>query len=232
MAGEKSIPAFDAWVHYCFTLGGPDFKRAGDEDDIQRREETYVCIDPRVIAEFLCRLFNSCEELVDRYSPDTLGAGTWFIFGVGSGFFHEVRESVVPAELQVEVYSTMARMYTHCFDKLCNRRGTCRDDVSDTDELDGAVYMIWDMDCVEGGVMFPDRNPHLVEPGFATLETVLLRCSTPSCIKGALHALGHLHHYHRDRCAGLFAKFFNERGRSVPGWLFEYASAARTGMVQ
>src|SRR5690606_28505777 len=88
-----------------------------------------------------------------------------------------------PAEMQVELYRAAARMYLNCYDKRCNR--------GPSDHLDTAVYMIWDMDYIEIPAIYPADYPHLADPAFELLETVLSRCTAPACIQSALHGLGH-----------------------------------------
>jgi len=92
-----------------------------------------------------------------------------------------------------------------------------------------AVHMIRDMDDVEGAVMFPDATQHLVEPGFATLRGTLEHCNTGSCLKGALHALGHLRPYHTRRVDAMIDDFLRRRVTSLPLWLLACAEHARAG---
>lgn len=207
---------FEQWRDCCFLT-------QGDEPALEVPGKT---------VQHLTQLFQSADSLVRLYSAEQIARGVWYIFGIESGMFHHVTDQYVAHARAAEVYASMETMYRSCFDVLCNAGGTTMDDLSETAQLDGAVYMIWDMDCVESPIIFPDRAPHLVDPAFRTLETVLFESRTTACMKSALHALGHLVPYHRERCGAIFAGFFRERGRSVPEWLFEYASAARTGMVQ
>jgi hypothetical protein len=227
-----AVPSFEDWREYCFTHGYADFHGHNDEAGIAEREERFSRVPPRVLAEYLIRLFEDSRFLRETYTAQQLADGTWFIFGLGSEYFHEVRDPGVPAELQARVYRAMPTMYLEVYDRLCNDQGRSSEDLSDAAALDIAVYMIWDMDCVEGAVMFPENSPHLVEPGFGVLQTVLDRCSTGACLKGALHALGHLEMYHPERVRTMVDGFLERRRDRLPAWVVEYALEAREGAVQ
>lgn len=226
-------PTFDAWLNYCFTLGHSDFNASSDDPAQQTRIDTFLHLPPPTLAAYIAQLFETAAALHPRFTPDQLGEGTWFLFGCGSCYFNAVNRPPVSADLQVRVYRAMTTLYTDLYDKLCNDAGDSDDDLSDTHTLDGAVYMIWDMG---GGLdlplIFPDQNPHLLEPGFETLQSVLSRCVTGSCLKSALHALGHLQHVHQRRVDALITAFLKKRGHGLTAWLRDYAIAARDGMVQ
>lgn len=227
-------PTFEDWRHYCFTLGYADFcGTSGDADEIViERVSTYRdAVDPITLARYLTRLFNEAGSVVDKYTPGQVADATWFLFGVGSDFFHAIRNVRVPNDLQALCYKGVSTIYTDLFDRLCNLRGTLAEDCSDSTEhrLDGAVYMIWDMDCISGAVMFGET--HLYDPAFGTLETVLDRCETASCLKSALHGLGHIYKYHPDRVESIIKQFLHSRENDLPQWLVQYAKSACRGAV-
>lgn len=225
------MPTFEQWREYCFTQGHADFSTF-DDAAASERAERFLSIPAPTAADYLCTLFENAAALEALYTPDQIGDATWFIFGVGSGYFGDIRCQGASHDQQVRVYGSMLRMYTDLYDRLCNQRGRSLDDHTGSDKLDIAVFMIWDMGCVEGAVMFPDTSPHLVEPGFATLRGILERCNTGSCLKGALHALGHLRDYHPERAGELIDRFISARGPGLPTWLIGYAERARSGCVQ
>lgn len=226
-----AIPSFEEWRDYCFTHRSEN-RAQRDRTQIEPRKRPFIALPAATIAEYLCRLFDDAANLAVRYTPDQLADGTWFVFGIDSEYFKDTREAAVPIDLQVRVFRAMPRMYTDLYDKLCAPCGTIGKDLSNTDKLEGAVYMIWDMDCVEGAVMFPDENPHLVDPGFDVLQTVLGRCQAGACLTGALHGLGHLQTYHPERVQAMIDRFLADRGDRLPRWLVDYAEGAREGLVQ
>ncbi len=219
-------PSFDEWVDYCFTRAHADFGAYARDDDARERSDRFGALDITTVARHLVRLFRSPAFIADQYTDDQIGAALWFLFGIGSGYFTELRDDAVPRDLQADCMASVSTLYAGLLDHVCCRRGTDPDsDYSDGPRLDVAVYMIWDMDCIEGGV----AHTHLVNPGFEVLATVLKQCRTSTCRISALHGLGHLHRYHSDRVERIIDQFLTRD--DVPDWLRGYATRARTGMV-
>ena len=226
---HEPAPSFEEWSDYCVRLGWADFSgTSGDSDEVVRaRELQFQSLPAPVLAEYLVRLFENSRLLADRYSADQLGDATWFIFGCGSQYFGKLSAVETPKALQVRCFAAVGRLYLDLFDVLCNRRRAVVDDRCD-DLLDTAVYMIWDM----GGIEIAIDRPHLLEPGFQILATVLDDCRTSTCVMSALHALGHLVNDYPDRVEPLIASFVERRRAEFPEWLLHYAELAREGRVQ
>lgn len=234
-------PTFDQWVHYCFTQGRSDFKGISPDGDAAReaRESLFHGIDRTLLTTYLTRLFESPAFIVERYTDDQIADAVWFIFGCGSGYIGEMRHGSVAPDLQVRCVRSLAVFYTDLLDHVCGRRGTDPDaELINNVEVDGAVYMMWDMDHLEGTVMFPDKHPHLVEPGIELLRTVLIRCRTSACRVSALHAIGHIyciHNYSGSKTIAVrLQRMVDEfvKSNELPEWLADYAVAAREGAVQ
>lgn len=236
--GAFPPPPFEDWVEYCFTRGYADF--SGDTDDpdevVEELEERFICMDPTALAQHLTRLFKAPSFIADRYSNDQIASATWFIFGCASSYFGTIRSAQIEPELQIGCIRSIATLYTDLFDKVCGRRGSDPDtDLREICRVDGAVCMIWDMDELEGAVMFPEKGPHLVEPGIEVLESVLKQCRTSACLISALHGLGSACCIHRvsgskivaQRLRNIIDEFLV--GRDVPEWVREYALSAREG---
>lgn len=229
---EQAPPSFDEWVEYCFTQGYADFRSADIEDEAYvAREERFLGLDPVLLAGYIVRLFRAPSFIADRYTDEQIGQATWFLFGVASEYFSELIAAGIPQDLQVECITSMATLYTDLFDRVCGRRGEDPDtDYCNALEVDGAVYMIWDMGSHVGAIMFPEKTEYLVQPGFDVLDAVLTRCRTSSCLISALHGLGHLKHYHPQRVEQVIDRFLATR--RPPAWVREYATQARTGYIQ
>jgi hypothetical protein len=119
-------PSFDEWVDYCFTRGHADF-HADDEGPDSRacaaRIRRFVDLDPNCLADYVVRLFSDPSGIAGRYTDDQIGAATWFLFGVASGYFQELRFEAVPEEMKIACMSSVATMYTELYDVVCCRRG-------------------------------------------------------------------------------------------------------------
>lgn len=238
--GAFPPPPFEDWVEYCFTRGYDDFHGETDDPDevLEELEERFICMDPTALAQHMMRLFKAPSFIADRYSDDQIGSATWFIFGCASSYFGTIRSSQIEPELQINCIRSITTLYTDLFDKVCGRRGSDPDtDLREVCRVDGAVYRIWDMDQLEGAVMFPRKGPHLVEPGRRVLETVLKRCRTSACLVSALHAISSIYCIHSgfgnkamaERMRRMIDEFLNTR--EIPDWVREYAACAREGHV-
>ncbi len=234
LVGMKiSPPSFEEWVAYCFTQGWADFHaRAGspEYEQAQLRTQRFANLEPALLARYVIRLFRDPAAVAARYADNQIGNATWFLFGVASGYFQYLPSDPVPRDLQIECIASVATLYTDLFDRFCCKRGAEPDgDFRNELTVDGAVYMIWDMDCIECAAMFPNQAPHLVDPSFAALETVLAQCRTSTCQVSALHGLGHLHMYHPQRVERIIDDFLISRSTAM--WVCEYACNARKGSV-
>ncbi|MFA9480387.1 hypothetical protein ACERK3_19115 [Phycisphaerales bacterium AB-hyl4] len=225
-------PTFEEWVHYCFTQGYRDFHedfKGSDHDACAERETRFLGFDSSVLADYIVRLFGNSDSLADGYTDDQIADGVWFIFGVASSYFHVVRDKV-DKPMQVACIKSVESLYLRLFDRICCKRGSDPDgDYINTLKVDIAVHMIWDMDCIEGAVMFKDQYPHLVQPGLMVLENIALKSRTSTCMMSALHGLGHIQHYHPQACKRIIDRFL--KMRKAPDWVREYAVQACTGQV-
>ncbi len=127
---EQVIPSFEEWVEYCFTQGYSDFNSSSKAEDSVaaderfERAERFVSLDPPLLASYVAKLFRTPSFVASRDTDDQIGDGTWFLFGVASSYFCELRSRQVPKRLQIECMSSVTTMYTDLFDRVCCKRGT------------------------------------------------------------------------------------------------------------
>lgn len=238
--GRQPPPNFEEWVHYCFTQGWSDFwNRHADGDEARdARKRRFGVMTPTLLTGYLTRLFEAPRPLAKRYTDKQIGEAVHFIFGGGSEYIQAMLRGPVSPEEQTRCIRAVTTFYTDLLDRVCGRRGTEPDAELIASELDGAVFMIWDMGGLECAVMSPKNFPHLVEPGIRVLECVLERCRTSACRQSALHGIAHIYFsYSCDgdkaiaaRLQGIVDKFLERRDMRT--WLREYAQAARVGAVQ
>jgi len=230
-----TIPSFDEWVAYCFEHGYADFRGYSEATGesmaaIEAREERFAEIPSGTLTEYATKLFSNPSFLADRYTDQQIADATWFLFGIGSGYFHEFRDKAVPIDAQVTLMRSVAAMYTDLFDQLCNHHATQPDGLfTNAMPIDMAVDMIWDMDCIELPLHFPRKHKHLVDPSFEVLDAALFNCRTASCKGSALHGLGHVHHAHKKRVEAIIDRFLELPDQ--PDHLREYAADARRGNI-
>jgi len=218
---ERTPSTWDEWVHFCFTEGDVD------------ADHLYIGSTDTDIAIYLTRLFENPAFIADRYTDEQIARGTWYIFGTATWYMHGVIHGDVPPDLQIRCVRGITKMYTDLYDKVCGKRGRSPGGAKLRTKVDGAVYMMWDMDCLAG----IHSIPHLIEPGIEIMESVLRQCRTTACRMSALHAIGHYvqeHHKPAPRIAGRFRALIDEFAQrpDVPDHLRKYAMEAREGQVQ
>ncbi|NUQ52027.1 MAG: hypothetical protein HUU19_04940 [Phycisphaerales bacterium] len=235
---ESSPPSFEEWVEYCFTKAYDDCEDYMNEE-ASDRVARFVSLESPMLVSYLTTLFESPVFLADRYAPDSIAKALWFIFGTKSEYFAQVRLDPIEPGDQVRCIRSVATLYTDLLDRVCGDRGRDPDtDLRECSEIDGAVYMLWDMDYLEGTVMFPEKHPHLLEPGLFVLETVLRKCRTSACLVSALHGIGHcVGSAHSSGYRELMRRLQSlvdglVYSRQLPPWLIGYARAAYRGLVQ
>ena len=218
---------FESWVDYCFTSGGAD-RRVNARTLAQ--DAPFQLLSPNERTTFLIRLFESPEFVAAKFTREQIADGVWAIFGMGIASFEHVRDAQVPKTEQARCYRAIANVYRTLFDPLC--RDASDREVSmrsiNADPLECAIYMIWDMNCVEVAAM-SDEFSYLVESCFQVLQTAL-GCNSAACKISALHGLGHLAAYHPKRVAQMAGSA--AKNKSLPKWICEYAEQASEGGVQ
>lgn len=227
---DGAPPSFDEWVAYCFEQAAIDFKSYSDESS-ERRERFTWDLRPPFVVDSLTRLLESPRFVAERYSDDQIARGIEFIFGSRSEYLASMRTDEVPADAAVRCMRSIATCYIDLFDRVCNARGAKpQEDMRDASALDETVWRIWDMDCLEGAIMFPAEYPHLEAPGMWVLETILERCKTSTCLASALSGLGSIMQVRYeddafgDRAEEIFKRF--RKRKDIPRWLKKYSEWA------
>ncbi len=236
-----SVPNFEEWVTYCFEQGLADWRgQSGDPDEVEMAREARFTweIPPGTLAGYVIRLFESPAFIADEYAYQQIADGFQFIFS-GSDYFHTIRSynifegrwtGQVDRVTAARCYQALGTLYRELFDRVCCRGGREPDvDVTEVDPVDRVVYMIWDMSSVEGALYFPEKGPHLVEPGFGALEEILQHCRTSTCHISALHGLGHIHVHQPTQVEPIIDRYLARGG--MPDWVRDYAQRARRGAV-
>ena len=213
--------SFDDWVDYCFQTDRPEDGAIAS---------TFEMLPGVTLAQYFQRLFGDPMPYFEHRSFEEMNAGLWCLFGVDHGYWWRIRDPSVPADEQAKAVLAMKSLYRNCLDILCDDRS--KSPAAGFDELnplDGAVYMLWDMDCLEGAAMI-NKEEHLVGPIFSVLEEAL-NCKTVACQISALHGLGHLQEDNVKRVKSLIQPFI-ERNQAAMPWVEAYAREAIKGCVR
>lgn len=211
------IPTFDAWLTAISSFDSNEARWFSDPTEVLHS------LKPTQVVEYLQRLFNEAHLHCAGISSARLAQMIWFCNGVNSSYWHEVRSKDVPKEDQVLTVRALGSFYQKFLDPYFQVASR------DSAEAADAVYMMCDMDCLEGAAMFPGAE-HLVDPIFEVLG-IALRCRSEPCQQSALHGLGHLHAYHPRRVEAEIDWALG-KGSALHRSLITYAHEARTGNIQ
>ena len=224
---EHGETTYYGWIEYAFTRGYAEFN---DPETFALHPDRYLVLELAVVAEYMHRFCCDPPPVNTMFSDDQIADGIWFLFGIASGYWGDIRDGGIDLAMQARCVASVANLYTLCFDRLCCKHGAEPDtDFTDDLRIDIAVFMIWDMDQIDCLVRPCADRTHLTEPGLKVLETVLHTCRTSTCLYSALHGLGHLHGELTPRIRTIIERFL--RARKLPPNVVEYARAAQDGCV-
>ena len=193
-------------------------------DEMWSTDLGYAKIPPSVIAKYLERLLTEAQVLCRDIHPRRLGNMIYFFQGRASEYWVDILGEEVSNEQQVLTVRALEPFYTEFLDPYCLDPN--RDNL---EEARNAIYMMWDLDCIESAAMFPGSE-HLVGPILDVLSAAL-KCKSFECQKSALHGLGHLEDHHPQRVHLEIDRALNKKGHLKPA-LLNYAQDARKGAVE
>lgn len=197
-----------------------------DSEAMWNADERVHNLSPIQVTCYLRQMLTESPLLCQGLSPARLSSLIWFFQGICSSYWHQVLKPEVPHKEQIAAILALKIFYSEFLDSyLLTTPG-------DLDDVETAVYMMWDMDGLEGAAMFPEGNSshHLVDPIFEVMGAAL-RCKSFACQQSALHGLGHQARYHPDRVKTEIDWALSQKGH-LHSALRSYASDARIGAIQ
>ena len=176
------------------------------------------------LCRYIIQFNQDCPALLKKYSRDQIAKTLWFVYGLRSGFMSDIYQKQCKKNWD-EFFSSVFELYQNTFDVYCQNATSAGSDKSD--ELNGACYMLWDMD----GIDWPlhNKHPKISDYGFEVLEKALY-LDNIACQESALRGLGHLAYKWLQRVSNIIGKYINAK-RPV-GPLLDYAHNAITGYIQ
>jgi hypothetical protein len=178
--------------------------------------------DHSLIHEYLIRLFRDPTFLLDKYSPEQLEQGFWFIQKPLGFLENGLKDTNVEWQLRKECIISMGDLFERLF--------------AVNPLADSACYMWWDS-IISGyfetshtslhPLIVDDKDAQLQQTIFETLYRIL-KLESRECQKAALHGLGHLNH---SLTGQTIEAYLNEHPM-IDGELKEYAIKCITGEIQ
>ena len=234
---HEPVLSYERWREYCLRYGYAHFH--GAETDawppaMCRAAELEAKLPEPIFAEYMIRLFRDSARIAIELTRDELAGAVRFLFGVAGEYFARIRHGsdVLPQDA-VGVYEAVRFIYVDLFDRTCCRAGSDpKTDYTDTDKLDMAVSMIWDMDQIEGAVCFMKPSDPLHIASRELLRSILAECRTSTCQASALTGVAYIQRYHPGQGESIIDEFLARGGlfrRRHPRWIVRKAEAARAG---
>lgn len=190
--------------------------------------EEVASLPPVELATLVTQVLERPSSWLYGKSIDELGHFHNNLFSSVNGFWWTIREKPVPLDLQAQAVNAIKPLLTF-LDPYCDENGrNPAQGTNNLNRLDGAVYMTWDKDTLEGAAIFPGEE-HLVEPILSAMEH-MLKLQSCAMQLGGLHGLGHMKMHHEKRVQESIDRYL-QRGKIRISWLRGYAASARTGSV-
>ena len=210
------------WADYMFDRPVTAPEWYGVEDDLPDEPV------PAEAVAFLTELFEHAGERLAPYTNAQLNQGFWYLLGSGaSGLTRATHDPTIPVAAWVRCVRALITLFAQVFAPRCSPHLGHRDE-PDTDPLNLACYMWWDLLPLPA---LPDGSGRAALHG-ACLDVLAATLDVDSapCRESALHGLGHWTSHNPERVADIIDRFL----AAYPGLrpeLLAYARAARGGCV-
>ena len=212
---------FVQWVEHIFNhpVSDPPWYFRTDQETWDGEPETTV--------EYLTRLFESPERLLEDYSREQLEQGLWYLSGEGQPFMQSLLDQGLSWPLRQRGLAAIQVFYEKFFAAACTDElgHQCR---TASTPVNQACYMWWDLFPTWGRPDDPSR--HDEDQTILQVLKGILEIPSEACRESALHGLGHWQPRYPEEVQQIVDGFLRANPAiSIP--LREYAVAARSGCV-
>ena len=226
MGGRLTDLTFDQWLSHVF-----------DHPVDSSRQEWYWQPDtdwwegaPAVTVQFLTRLFEHAQQLLQPYSDAQLNQGLWYIASNAcSNHMFALMDVDVPWPARQRCLRSMHDLFAQCFARRCTPHlGHLPETEPGASPLNLVCYMWWDILPIGGRPEDPngaDLNLEILKVMESTLQL-----DSVACQESALHGLGHWH-FHAPQQVEEIINTYLKRQNDLREELRLYAMSARRGCV-
>lgn len=219
-------PTFEGWLEHVFDhpVTDPAWHWSWDADPWHDGSQGTL--------PFLTRLFEDPGVLPDRFTPEQINQGLWYLAGDGNDFLRSVLDEAIPWADRRRCVMAIATLFDGLFAKVCTDHLSHLDrgpsPPAPVNPVNLACYMWWDLFPSWGEPGDPSRA-ELDGVVLAVLRTILHLPSTP-CRESALHGLGHWQMHYPAQVEHIIDEFLHTGGKISPE-LRAYALNARRGYI-
>jgi hypothetical protein len=217
--------SYDEWIDYVFDhavpLSGEAWHRDHEADWWNPRPEQAVA--------YLTRLFDSPDQLLDRFADSQIGRGLYYLVDNSlSNHCVALAGGGVPVDQRVKCIYAMLSLFIRIFEPRCPPILSHRDEPG-RNELNRICYMWWDV--MPLAATSKPRSPDPIHDACLAVMRSVLALPNPACQESALHGLGHWAHAYPEFAAATIDAYLAANPNLRPDVL-RYAQAARAGCVQ
>ena len=217
--------SYPDWLNYVFDHAVPFYEEAWylepEADWWQPRPEQAV--------DYLARVFESPEPLVEEFSDSQIAQGLHYLVDNGAGGYCRFLTDVsVPIDARTACIEAFSTLFARLFQPRCEPVLSHLDEPGGN-ALNRICYMWWDIMPIFPAGARAGADP-IYEACLAEMRETL-RLPNPACQESALHGLGHWAGAYPEFAAATIDAYLAANPKLRPE-LARYAEAARAGCIQ
>lgn len=218
--------SYDEWIDYVFDHAVPFSGEAWYRD----HEADWWSPRPEQAVAYLTRLFDSPDQLLDRFADSQIGQGLYYLVDNSiSNHCLPLAGGEVPVDQRVKCIYAMLSLFIRIFEPRCPPILSHRDEPGGN-ELNRICYMWWDVMPLAAATS-KSRSPDPIHDACLAVMRSTLALPNPACQESALHGLGHWGRAYPEFTAATIDAYVAANSKLRPE-LLGYANSARTGCVQ
>lgn len=221
--------SYQDWIDYVFDHAVPFYEQAWYFES----DADWWTPQPAQAIEYLTRLFEHPEPLVDQFADSQIRQGLNYLVSSSAGdYCRFLLDTTAPIETRLECIRAMPAVFARLFQPRCTPTLSHLDEPG-ANALNGICYMWWDVIPLYG-IYADERNdpkPNPIDDACLAVMRETLRLPNPACQESALHGLGHWAGAYPEFTAATINAYLAANPTLRPE-LVRYAQAARGGCVQ
>jgi hypothetical protein len=217
--------SYDEWIDYVFDHAVPFYEQAWYLEP----EADWWRPQPEQAIEYLARVFETPEPLVDAFSDSQIAQGLHYLIDNGAGAYCRfLTDAGVPLDARKACIEAISTLFARLFQPRCEPVLAHLDEPGGN-ALNRICYMWWDIMPIFPAGAQAGADP-IHDACLAEMRETL-RLPNPACQESALHGLGHWARAYPEFTAAVIDGYLAANPTLRPE-LARYAEAARSGCIQ
>lgn len=216
---------YDDWLEHVFGHAVPFYEPAWHFEV----DADWWDAPPARAIDYLTRLFEQPEPLVDQFADSQIGQGLYYLVDNGAGgYCRFLIDGSVPIDARVTCIAAMKTLFARIFDPRCAPVLSNLDEAPGN-RLNQICYMWWDI--IPLGAASKPSHADPIHQACLDVMRETLKLRSPACQENALHGLGHWARAYPEFTAAAIDAYLADNPDLRPE-LVRYAQAARSGCIQ